>query len=137
MEIKEVFFISNYEVYEIIKENKNIMKEKKEKKKKNSLYFPRYSINIFKKREQLIIEESILSYFKVFAKGELIEDRESYINLIKILKKYKLSKKEEIQIFNFKPKNLLQIQLVVEDYEERFSSLEIEDMLNDIKIILK
>jgi hypothetical protein len=57
--------------------------------------------------------------------------------LIKILKKYKLSKKEEIQIFNFKPKNLLQIQLVVEDYEERFSSLEIEDMLNDIKIILK
>jgi hypothetical protein len=41
MEIKEEFFISNYEVYEIIKENKNIMKEKKEKKKKNTLYFPR------------------------------------------------------------------------------------------------
>ena len=60
------------------------------------------------------------------------QSREDIINLTKALKKYKLTCAEIMQIVNLRPKQALEVQLILEECEERFTEEQLDELVETI-----
>ncbi|CAK5037015.1 unnamed protein product [Meloidogyne enterolobii] len=65
-----------------------------------------------------------------------LQKRENIVDLINSLKKFKLTGAEIIQIVNLRPKQALEVQLIVEECEERLSEEELDELVETICRIL-
>ncbi|KAI9366355.1 RNA polymerase Rpb4-domain-containing protein [Pilaira anomala] len=57
---------------------------------------------------------------------------EQIANFLQALSKYELTKAEKLQILNWRPRSTVEIYLIIEECEERFSEEDLEEMLDSI-----
>jgi len=112
--------LSNYEVYQLLQETEN--QNKGDKTKKNQ---PKHLVNL-----STICYEARKYLEKTPCKNqspEIIED------FLKAMQPFNLTRAEKLQLLNLRPTTPVEIQLIIEDSEERFKTdQEIEELLNVI-----
>ncbi|XP_043254461.1 DNA-directed RNA polymerase III subunit RPC9 isoform X2 [Colletes gigas] len=109
-------YLSNYEVLDILQ---NIKANKKQKMKQNQLATITYQTIRY-------LEETPCKR----------QSPEKIKDFLKAIEPYKLTKCEKLTLLNVCPKTALEIQLIVEDSEDRLNDEEVESLLQVITSIL-
>ncbi|XP_031844283.1 CGRP receptor component [Nomia melanderi] len=105
-------YLSNYEVLDILQ---NIKANKKQKMKQNQLATITYQTIRY-------LEETPCKK----------QSSEKIRDFLKAVESFKLTKCEKLTLLNVCPKTPLEIQLIVEDSEERLSDEEVESLLQAV-----
>lgn len=112
--------LSNYEVFQLLQETENQTKGGNSKKRQ-----AKHLVNL-----STICYEARKHLEKTPCKSqspEIIED------FLKAMEPFKLTKAEKLQLLNLRPTTPVEIQLIIEDSEERLKTdQEIEELLNVI-----
>ena len=117
---KNSALLSNFEVYKLLKETK----EKEDLKYKNS----NNQQNIDKNLPTIIYES-----LKHLEKSACINySKEIIQNFLKDCEKYQLTKVEKLQLLNQRPASAVELQLFVENSEERFTIEQMDEILEFI-----
>lgn len=112
--------LSNYEIYQLLCECREIQKIQKPSSRPKALATLIYeTLNYFEKT-------SPCTEYKA----------ESIVDFINSAKQFKLTKAETLQILNLRPTNAVEIQLIVEECEERLTEQQVDDLLNIINLLL-
>ncbi|XP_002739426.1 DNA-directed RNA polymerase III subunit RPC9-like [Saccoglossus kowalevskii] len=106
--------LSNYEVYTLLNE---------------------LAVNIKGKRKANASQQNLatISYetIKYLEKTPCVEQNEEVIgDFLKCLEPYKLTKAEKMQLLNSRPKSAVEIQLMIEESEERLTEEQTEELLD-------
>ncbi|KAI8366250.1 HRDC-like protein [Blakeslea trispora] len=118
MKIKSVraAHISNYEVLRLLEESQEMQKQAQIRDP--LLQFP----------EQLrTVQFELNEYLKQTPVGT--QSEEQVQSFLQAISKFELTKAEKLQIINLRPKSTVEIYLVIEECEERFSEEDLEQML--------
>ncbi|OBZ84719.1 DNA-directed RNA polymerase III subunit RPC9 [Choanephora cucurbitarum] len=108
--------ISNYEVLRLLEESQEAQKQAQILNP--LLQFP----------EQLrTVQFELNEYLKQTPVGT--QSKEQLQNFLQAISKFELTKAERLQIINLRPKSTVEIYLVIEECEERFSEEDLEQML--------
>lgn len=101
--------LSNFEVYDLLKqEEKSVSRDKKPSRKATIAYET---------------EQYLKSYTPSTVTSSVIVNR-----FLVAFRKYRLTKGEKLQILNHRPTSLVELQLLIEESEERFS----EEIMNEM-----
>lgn len=108
--------LSNYEVLTILKEVKESTKNDKSTTNKNLATIAYETINYLEGLQHYndLKDENVLDYL-----GEM--------------KKFNLTKLERLQILNQRPTSMVELQILIEENEERFSEEAMEIMLDIVR----
>ncbi|KAL9981090.1 hypothetical protein ACROYT_G009749 [Oculina patagonica] len=111
--------LSNYEVYQLLQETENQSKGDKSKKRQKHL------VNL-----STICYEARKHLEKTPCKNQSPEIIEEFL---KAMQPFNLTRAEKLQLLNLRPTTPVEIQLIIEDSEERLKTdQEIEELLNVI-----
>ncbi|GFT17294.1 DNA-directed RNA polymerase III subunit RPC9 [Nephila pilipes] len=122
---------------EVIKDNAALLSNIEVLTLLDSMKRPKYSVQMNEMKEQLSEKEKSLQRFNtiVYETVKYIEEMpcatqtpESVKNFLKAIAPYSLTKAEKLQLLNMRPTSLVEIQLLIEESEERFN----EDQMNEI-----
>jgi hypothetical protein len=111
-------FLSNYEVYALLKETQRGMK-----KKSGGL-----------QNLATVVYETSQYLETTPCKNQTPEDIES---CLKKLQKFQLTKTEKLQLLNLRPVSQVEIHLIIEDIDDRFSEDKISEMIAAIEDLPK
>jgi hypothetical protein len=132
---KNAAFLSNSEVYALLKQIKQDQAQKLIKKKnlKNQVDAQQLDINIDKHLPTIVYES--LRYLE---KTPCIHQTSTVVNefLIKCEERkneFKLTKIEKLQILNLRPSSAVELQYIIEDSEERFTIEQMDELLEFIQ----
>jgi DNA-directed RNA polymerase subunit F len=107
--------LSNYEVLSLLKEvNTSSKKEKKQ--------------HTFRSNLATIVYET--TKYLEDSNAAQIKDDETFRDLLLRLKEFNLTKSEKLDIVNHLPTSLVELQLMIEDSEERFTEEAMQDILD-------
>ena len=138
---QNVAFLSNCEVYTLLKQTKEEQTQKLTKKKlqnqnlntADQIQTANLNINIDKHLPTIVYES--LRYLE---RTPCIHQSPEIIN--EFLRKYKerenefkLTKIEKLQIINHRPQTAVELQVLIEDAEERFTVEQIDDLLDFVQ----
>ncbi|KAJ7333903.1 hypothetical protein OS493_015997 [Desmophyllum pertusum] len=114
--------LSNYEVYQLLQETENQNKgDKSKKSKKRQKHLVNLSTICYEARKHLE---------KTPCKNQSPEIIEEFL---KAVQPFNLTRAEKLQLLNLRPTTPVEIQLIIEDSEERLKTdQEIEELLNVI-----
>ncbi|KAI9294267.1 calcitonin gene-related peptide-receptor component protein-like protein, partial [Neoconidiobolus thromboides FSU 785] len=107
--------LSNYEVLTIIEETSALTKQLKKVKKGENVS---------------TIQFEVKKYLSELNSGS--QSTEKVHNLLSALTEFQLTKAEKLQILNVAPSELVQLVVLVEDFEERFNEEEQQRLLEVI-----
>ncbi|XP_034943495.1 DNA-directed RNA polymerase III subunit RPC9 [Chelonus insularis] len=113
---ENVAYLSNYEVLDILKG----IKGNKKQKTRNQLATITYQTVRY-------LEDSCCK----------TQTPDKIKEFLKALEPFKLTKNEKLALLNLRPKTALEIQLIVEDSEDRLNEKEIEWLLQTVEVHLK
>ncbi len=116
---KNSAFLSNYEVYNLLKETKEKqdLKYKNQRNQQTDKHLP------------TIVYESL----KYLEKTSSIQQNKEIIeNFVEKCHQFNLTKTEILQLLNQRPTSAVELQLIVEDSEERFTLGQMDDILEFI-----
>ncbi|XP_042908714.1 DNA-directed RNA polymerase III subunit RPC9 [Parasteatoda tepidariorum] len=112
--------LSNAEVFSLLETLKSDLKESK--------YSQRLNKNEKEKGKERL-NTIVYETFKYLEEMPCAsQSEESIKNFLIAIAPYELTKAEKLQLLNLQPKSLVEIQLLIEECEERFT----EDQMNDI-----
>lgn len=114
--------LTNFEVYELLCECREVQKIQK----RSGTARPRGLATLIYETLKYFEQTSPCVEYKI----ETVED------FVKATKAYKLTKAETVQILNSRPANAVEVQLIIEECEERLSEQQVEDLLNTINHLL-
>ena len=117
---KKAAFLSNHEVYTLLKE----VKEKQDLKIKNA------NKQKVDKHLPTIVYESL----KYLEKTHCVEQSPDIIKAFLVkCEQYKLTKIEKLQLLNQRPASAVELQLLIEDSEERFTIEQMDELLEFVQ----
>ncbi|KAI7906377.1 HRDC-like protein [Cokeromyces recurvatus] len=119
MQIKSVrsALITNYEVLRLLEECQEA--QMRDQKLDPTIEYPEHLRTI---------QYELTEYLRQSPVNTQTPDQIS--NFLQALSKYDLTKAEKLQILNLRPKSTVEIYLIIEECEERFSEEDLEDMIN-------
>ncbi|KAG2237874.1 RNA polymerase Rpb4-domain-containing protein [Thamnidium elegans] len=125
MHIKNIrsALISNYEVLKLLEES-----QEAQKRVQNADPLVEYPEHL------RTVQFELTEYLKETPCSTQTPEQVS--DFLQALSKYDLTKAEKLQILNWRPKSTVEIYLIIEECEERFSEEDLEEMLNSIIITL-
>ncbi|GAA5794978.1 RNA polymerase Rpb4-domain-containing protein [Helicostylum pulchrum] len=121
MHIKNIrsALISNYEVLKLLEES-----QEAQKRVQNADSLVEYPEHL------RTVQFELTEYLKETPCSTQTPEQVS--DFLQALSKYDLTKAEKLQILNWRPKSTVEIYLIIEECEERFSEEDLEEMLNSI-----
>ncbi|CAO3653078.1 unnamed protein product [Mucor hiemalis] len=121
MQIKTIrsALISNYEVLQLLEESQEAQKQVQ--KVDPSVEYPEHLRTI---------QFELTEYLKETPCST--QSPEQLANFLELMSRYELTRAEKLQILNLRPKSTVEIYLIIEECEERFSEEDLEEMLNNI-----
>ncbi|KAI9473455.1 MAG: HRDC-like protein [Benjaminiella poitrasii] len=119
MQIKTVrsALISNCEVLKLLEECQEI--QKRDQKIDPTIEYPEHLRTI---------QYELTEYLRQTPSST--QSPEQIAAFLQALSKYELTKAEKLQILNLRPRSTVEIYLIIEECEERFSEEDLEDMIN-------
>ncbi|CAG8817775.1 7570_t:CDS:2, partial [Dentiscutata erythropus] len=110
--------LSNYEILAILREMDE--KQKEQVKTKPNMKFP----------ENLkTIQFEVIQNLSSTQSPSSTQTPEQIESILNNLKKYNLTKSEKLQIINLRPQNLVDLELIIEDCEDRFKIDALREMI--------
>lgn len=133
---KNVGFLSNCEVYELLKQTKEdltvkLTKKKQQKAQNSAADVDSSNINI-DKHLPTIVYESLRYLEKTPCVNQTPDVVKQFLQKLKESSEFKLTKVERLQIINHQPKTAVELQVLIEDAEERFTIEQIDKLLEFI-----
>ncbi|CAO0798175.1 unnamed protein product [Mucor circinelloides] len=121
MQIKSVrsALITNYEVLRLLEESQEAQKQVQ--KRDPSVEYPEHLRTV---------QFELTEYLKETPCSTQAPEQIS--NFMKAMSKFELTKAEKLQILNLRPKSTVEIYLLIEECEERFTEEDLEQMLSSI-----
>ncbi|CEP18147.1 hypothetical protein [Parasitella parasitica] len=121
MRIKTVrsALITNYEVLRLLEESQDAQKQAQ--KADSSVEYPEHL---------LTVQFELTEYLKETPCSTQTPEQISYF--MDAISKFDLTKAEKLQILNLRPKSTVEIYLLIEECEERFTEEDLEQMLSNI-----
>ncbi|KAI8639424.1 HRDC-like protein [Parasitella parasitica] len=121
MQIKTVraALITNYEVLRLLEESQEAQKQAQ--KADSATEYPEHL---------LTVQFELTEYLKETSCSTQTPEQISYF--MDAISKFDLTKAEKLQILNLRPKSTVEIYLLIEECEERFSEEDLEVMLSNI-----
>lgn len=121
MQIKTIrsALISNYEVLKLLEESQEAQKQVQ--KLDPSVEYPEHLRTI---------QFELTEYLKETPCST--QTSEQLANFLEFMSRYELTKAEKLQILNLRPRSTVEIYLIIEECEERFTEEDLEEMLNNI-----
>lgn len=121
MQIKTIrsALISNYEVLKLLEESQEAQKQVQ--KLDPSVEYPEHLRTI---------QFELTEYLKETPCST--QTSEQLANFLESMSRYELTKAEKLQILNLRPRSTVEIYLIIEECEERFTEEDLEEMLNNI-----
>jgi len=120
-----VGMLSNYEVYQVIREVQSKPRDKSEKKKMNQGSL----VNM-----RTIAYETV-RYIEQQTTSNL-QSQEVIENFLQEVAPFKLTKAEKLQCLNLRPTSEVEIQLIIEESEERLTEEQVGQLLEIIKRVI-
>ncbi|ORX90441.1 calcitonin gene-related peptide-receptor component protein-like protein [Basidiobolus meristosporus CBS 931.73] len=105
--------LSNYEVFSLLKEQENERKQQVQHKHPENL---------------LTIEFEVVQFLEGTPSGT--QTPEQLADFLESIKDFGLTKAEKLQILNLRPRSAVEIHLLIEECEERFSQERLEELIN-------
>ncbi|GAN07635.1 DNA-directed RNA polymerase III subunit RPC9 [Mucor ambiguus] len=121
MQIKSVrsALITNYEVLRLLEESQEAQKQVQ--KHDSSVEYPEHLRTV---------QFELTEYLKETPCST--QTPEQISNFMEAISKFELTKAEKLQILNLRPKSTVEIYLLIEECEERFTEEDLEQMLTSI-----
>ncbi|KAK9767783.1 hypothetical protein K7432_002119 [Basidiobolus ranarum] len=118
MEIVETrsALLSNFEVLSLLKEQETERKQQAQHKLPENL---------------LTVEFEVLQFLGETACAT--QSQEQLTNFLEAVKSYGLTRAEKLQILNLRPRSAVEIHLLIEECEERFSQERLEELIQLVK----
>ncbi|KAF0290285.1 DNA-directed RNA polymerase III subunit RPC9 [Amphibalanus amphitrite] len=111
--------LCNFEVYELLQDVKKQSSGKKKKSQQKNLATITYETLRF-------LESTPCKY----------QSERCIREFLLALTKFQLTKSEKLQLLNTRPTSAVEIQLIIEESEERLKDEEVEEILNLVKTLL-
>jgi len=132
---KNVAFLSNCEVFDLLKQTKeNIALRLLAKKSNNlnnsinNLSLDQQNINV-DKHLPTVVYESLRFLEKTACESQTPEIVANFLQKLAERKEFKLTKVEKLQLINHRPASAVELQVLIEDSEERFTLDQMDDLL--------
>ena len=132
---KNVAFLSNCEVFDLLKQTKeNIALRLLAKKSNNlnnsinNLSLDKQNINV-DKHLPTVVYESLRFLEKTACENQTPEIVAIFFQKLAERKEFKLTKVEKLQLINHRPASAVELQVLIEDSEERFTLDQMDDLL--------
>jgi len=117
--------LCNYEVYQLLQEIKKKPAAKGKGKDKE------------RKRGQKHLATITYEAIKFLEETPCKHQTEEVVrSFLQAMLKFKLTKSEKLQLLNIRPTTAVEIQLIIEELEERFQEEQIEEILATVKSLL-
>jgi len=117
---ENVAVLSNYEVLSLMKEVKG-----------NSEVFAKVEGDTTTKNDRATICYEVMKYLEQTPCK--YQDKETIERFMKAMAPFKLTKAEKLQILNLRPTGEIDIQLIVEESEERLTEEDVEKLLDAVQ----
>jgi hypothetical protein len=134
-----VSFLSNFEVFELLKETKEDLAQKLSAKKANNLSnskkLDQQNINI-DKHLPTVVYESLRFLEKTACVNQTPEIISNFLKKLEQRQDFKLTKFEKLQLINLRPASAVELQVVIEDSEERFTLEQMDELLEFVLVNL-
>jgi hypothetical protein len=130
---KNAALLSNYEVYELLKQTKEEQTLKSIKKKKLDPNSANLSA-VVDKHLPTVVYESLKYLEKSACATQTAHAVSDFLAKLEERKdEFKLTKVEKLQLLNLRPSNAVELQAIIDDSEERFSIEQMDSLLEFVQ----